>query len=104
MLSDPYERLADLAVREARAAATGDLDALEHLAGQWDDIVAALPPIPPTAAAAALERALAAQHAAAAALHGCLAQARADLARLDRHEAPVRAYGGPAPRLVDTAF
>lgn len=103
-MSDPYERLAELATREARAAADGDVEALEILAVQWDVIVAALPATPPSAAAAALERALAAQRAAAAALHGCLAQARADLARLDRHSGPARAYCEAPERVVDAAF
>lgn len=102
-LTGPYDRLAELAASAALAAADGDVAALERLAADWSELVAGLPPVPPVAAAPALERALDSQRAAAAALQASLAQARADLARLDRARQPVRAYGGPAERLVDAA-
>ena len=53
----PYETLARLLERELEALGSGELDALDELSTQREALIASLPPVPPTSARPALERA-----------------------------------------------
>lgn len=98
-----YERLAALAEREAAAAASGDADELLRLVAEREALVAQLPPAAPQGAREALQRALNAQQAAAQLLRAGLADTRAQLVRMERGGAQLRAYGGVPAHVVDAS-
>jgi hypothetical protein len=101
-----YQRLAALAVRELAAAQAGDLDDLHELQAERATLQAALPPAPPPAARAMLERAAELQAEVSAVLELGLAQTGAEMARMQRGRGALGAYrpAAPAPaRVLDAA-
>jgi hypothetical protein len=106
MTPRPYERLAALAARELGAAQVGDLEELRLLQAERAALQATLPPAPPPAARAMLERAAELQADVTAVLADGLARTGAELARMDRGRGALGAYRPPAAasaRVLDAA-
>ncbi len=106
-MTDPYERLVDLARREQRALSEGRVEELEALGMEGEAIVASLPPRAPASAEPALRRAAELQAQTATALIQGLSQIGAELGGLNQARHTVRGYGASAgsqrPTVVDRA-
>jgi hypothetical protein len=105
-LSDPYERLADLAEIELGLVQDGRWDDLAKLAAEREALIEGLPQVPPAPALESLERAAALQQRVSAELARSIALAREGLKRLDAGRRAAQGYApSPVqrPRLVDSA-
>jgi hypothetical protein len=98
-----YDALAALAERELELVSAGRFDRLPELHDRRDALVAALPPVPPSSARAALERTAALQERVTAALAGRRDELSHDLRRLTHGRSAVRGYAPQVARhgLVD---
>jgi hypothetical protein len=100
MTCDPYVALVALAERERDLIDDGRVEELAELAAARAAHVARLPAQAPASARPALERAHALQLATAAKLRASLAEARHNLAALDRGRGVATAYGSVAGSAV----
>jgi broad specificity phosphatase PhoE len=105
-LSDPYERLAELAEFELGLVQDGRWDELAKLAAEREALIEGLPQVPPAPALQSLERAARLQQRVSAELARSIAIAREGLKRLDAGRRAAQGYAPaatPRPRLVDRA-
>ena len=105
----PYERLVDLAEREASLVGSEAWDDLAALSGERQAVLAALPHTPPREAGPILERLAGCQALVTAALATARAAAAAELQTLGRGRGAVRGYasstvqGAPGLARLDDA-
>jgi hypothetical protein len=104
-LTDPYERIAELAELELELVRESRWEELSQLGAEREQLIAGLPALAPQSAREPLERAAELQLRVSAELTRALALARQGLGRLDKGR---RAAAGYAPvverrKLVDSA-
>ncbi|MFN0153501.1 MAG: hypothetical protein ACKVUT_03900 [Gaiella sp.] len=95
-----YERLLAIAREQVRLVAEGRLDALEPLAGEWQEIVAGLPPGAPSDAIELLRETERLVRSMTAALEASRAGAGEEIGRLSRGRRAMAGYGGEAASSV----
>jgi hypothetical protein len=94
------ESLAELLERQEAALREGRWDDLGTIQEEQRELVAALPPLPPSARPT-LERALQASLATQRALAASLAETKGQLERLRRGRPAISAYAGPSRGGID---
>jgi hypothetical protein len=92
----PYDRLLQLARREAGLIASGRLDELEELNRERDALVATLPPTPPAHARAALVEAHRLVSLSASVLATAVERAGTELGRVGTNRRAAAAYRAAA--------
>ncbi len=92
----PYERLHSLAERALEHAGRGELDEIAEIAAERAQIVASLPPSPPAAARALLERTLALQERTTIDLRRGREQLLRELSAVHQGQRAADGYGASA--------
>lgn len=92
-MTEPYARLAELALLESRLVGDGHLDDLADLWAERAELVAGLPVVPPVEAEPFLREAHAAVRGTQALLEAALGAAREELATLATGRRAASAYG-----------
>ena len=96
----PYDELLRFAEREAGLIEAGEWDQLVATQAERRELLASLPPTPPTSARGRLERILALLERNASAIGAAMAQTRGELDRAVRARKNLGSYSAPtAPQL-----
>lgn len=106
LLNDPYQRILELGELELQLVQGERWEELAQLGTEREQLIASLPPLPPTTARGPLEKAAELQQRVSAELARSLALAREGLGRVDRSRRAAAGYAPPPVerrKLVDSA-
>jgi hypothetical protein len=106
VLTDPYERILELGELELELVQGGRWEELAELGSEREQLIASLPPLPPSTARGPLEKAAELQQRVSNELARSIALAREGAGRLDRGRRAAAGYAPPAVerrKLVDSA-